>query len=74
MRIIPTTRLASITHPHHQQVYTLSKVLPSPLATFAVAILSLLPVVDVPTTLLLQAYLAQVGLCLSVVVGGWVWF
>jgi hypothetical protein len=43
-------------------VYTLSKVLPSPLATFAVAILSLLPVVDVPTTLLLQAYFAQVGL------------
>lgn len=42
------------------QVYTLSKVLPSPAATFAVALLSLLPFVDTPTTLLLQAYLAQV--------------
>lgn len=41
-------------------MYTLSNVLPSRTATFAVALLSLLPFVDTPTALLLQAYLAQV--------------
>lgn len=48
-------------HAYTCQVYTLSQVLPSATATLAVALLSLLPLVDTPTTLLLQAYLAQVN-------------